>query len=93
MYFLDFVMSQKIQYYMDPYWQGQTTSLSQLTAAGSKNKEIDGEIICSNAGMGGDPIPGFAKWCYCEKKAWQFAAFVGTFWHVRILQLIRRWIG
>lgn len=45
---------------------GATTSLSQLRSSGFKSLSISGQVSCSNGGMGGDPLYGYYKYCFCE---------------------------
>ena len=46
---------------------GQTTSFDQLKTSPFKQKQIAGEIACTYSAMGGDPMSGYHKWCYCEQ--------------------------
>lgn len=47
---------------------GQTTSLDQLRSRGYRSRSVSGSVSCSNGGMGGDPLYGFYKYCYCEPR-------------------------
>lgn len=47
---------------------GQTTSLDQLKSRGYKSRSVSGSISCSSGAMGGDPLYGFYKYCYCEPR-------------------------
>lgn len=46
---------------------GQTTTFDRLMASPSKQKQVTGQISCSSSAMGGDPLSGYYKWCYCEQ--------------------------
>lgn len=45
---------------------GAPTSLSQLRSSGFKSRSVSGSVMCSNGGMGGDPLYGYYKYCMCE---------------------------
>lgn len=44
---------------------GQTTSFDQLKARGYRTKSVSGSTSCSSGAMGGDPLYGYYKYCYC----------------------------
>ena len=48
---------------------GTTTSFEQLQESNYKMKVSQGQLQCSHGSMGGDPLSGYAKWCYCLPQA------------------------
>ena len=45
---------------------GKHTNINQLKATGHKEKQVSGTVKCSYGAMGGDPSPGYYKYCLCE---------------------------
>lgn len=48
---------------------GNATTFEQATAKPFKSKLVKDTIVCSHAAMGGDPLPGFFKSCWCSPTA------------------------
>jgi len=77
---------------------GATTSLNQLVLAvnpkmksGYRTRSVVGSVSCSAEAMGGDPFPGYYKWCLCAQAdgisgecpgGWKQGDGIGTETHV-----------
>lgn len=48
---------------------GATTTIDELKSTAFKEKEVAGTLSCSPVGMGGDPLPGYFKYCMCLTRA------------------------
>lgn len=48
---------------------GWTTTLPQLLAESHKARNVVGVVPCTDRALGGDPLPGAAKHCYCKPGA------------------------
>merc|ERR1712054_566604 len=48
---------------------GQTTTFEQMTSSAVSHRTVEEQVTCSNDGMGGDPLHGYYKWCYCVETA------------------------
>jgi hypothetical protein len=46
--------------------RGRTLTLAMMKEWSHKVKEVSGDVPCSLQAMGGDPLTGFLKWCYCQ---------------------------
>lgn len=51
-----------------PGW-GRENSLAEAVGGATKQKDVSGSVTCSGANMGGDPVYGYYKSCWCLPQA------------------------
>ena len=60
---------------------GTLASIMALTSGAYKEQTVLGSVTCSSAAMGGDPAPGFFKYCLCQRGTadWQTVSNVRVY--------------